>query len=64
MQLDYINRHTSAVQKLKDHNPIDINEDKFKVIREKGKRKWEDDYEMQLDYEERQVESLRRLNER
>ncbi|WP_396632586.1 toll/interleukin-1 receptor domain-containing protein [Maribacter sp. R86514] len=64
MQLDYINRHTSAVQKLKDHNPIDINEDKFKVIREKGRREWEDDYEMQLDYEKRQVESLRRLNER
>jgi len=64
MQLDYINRHTSAVQKLKDHNPIDIDEDKFKVIREKGRREWEDDYEMQLDYEKRQVESLRRLNER
>lgn len=64
MQLDYINRHKSAVQKLKNHNPIDIDEDKFKVIREKGRREWEDDYEMQLDYEKRQVESLRRLNER
>ena len=64
MQLDYINRHKSAVQKLKNHNPIDIDEDKFKVIREKGRREWKDDFEMQLDYEKRQVESLRRLNER
>ncbi|WP_411768955.1 toll/interleukin-1 receptor domain-containing protein [Winogradskyella sp. A3E31] len=63
MQLDYINRHKSAVEKLKNHNPIDIDEDKFKVIREKGRREWKDDYEMQLDYEKRQVESLRRLNE-
>ncbi|WP_040282732.1 toll/interleukin-1 receptor domain-containing protein [Psychroserpens damuponensis] len=64
MQLDYINRHKSAVQKLKNHNPIDIDEDKFKVIREKGRREWKDDFEMQLDYVKRQVESLRRLNER
>lgn len=64
MQLDYIDKHTSAVQKLKSHNPIDIEEDKFKVIREKGRREWKDDFEMQLDYEKRQVASLRRLNER
>ncbi|MFD0988501.1 toll/interleukin-1 receptor domain-containing protein [Mariniflexile jejuense] len=64
MQLDYIDRHKNAIEKLKKHNPIDIDQDKFKTIRKNGRKEWPDDFEMQLDYEQRQVESLRRLNER
>lgn len=63
MQLDYIERHKSAVDKLKNHNPIDIDQDIFKKIRARGRKDWKDDFEMQLDYELRQVESLRRLNQ-
>lgn len=63
MQLNYIENQTRAVEKLINHNPIDIDAEKFKIIREKGRKEWKEDFEMQLDYEKRQVESLRRLNQ-
>lgn len=63
MQLDYIQRQRKAIEKLKNHNPIDITKDDFKSIRNNGRTEWPDDFEMQLDFEQRQVESLRRLNE-
>lgn len=63
MQLDYIQRQRKAIQRLKDHNPIDISKEDFKTIRYNGRTEWADDFEMQLDFEQRQVESLRRLNE-
>lgn len=63
MQLDYIQRQRQAIEKLKNHNPIDISDEDFKGIRKNGRTEWPDDFEMQLDFEQRQVESLRRLNE-
>lgn len=63
MQLDYIRRQRKAIEKLKNHNPIDISKEDFKSIRNNGRTEWPDDFEMQLDFEQRQVESLRRLNE-
>lgn len=62
MQLDYIQRHKKAIEKLKNHMPIDIDLEDFKIIRQKGREEWPINFEMQLDYEQRQVESLRRLN--
>ncbi len=63
MQLDHIQRQQKAIAKLKAHNPIDISKTDFKKIRENGREEWSNDFEMQLDFEQRQVESLRRLNE-
>ena len=63
MQLDYIERNRNAVEKLKNHQPIDIDQESFKKIRALGRKEWKDDFEMQLDYELKQVESLRRLNQ-
>ncbi|GAA4807636.1 toll/interleukin-1 receptor domain-containing protein [Litoribaculum gwangyangense] len=63
MQLDYIQRQRKAIDKLINHNPIDIQKEIFKGIRNNGRAEWPDDFEMQLDFEQRQVESLRRLKE-
>lgn len=63
MQLDYIQRQRNAIEKLINHNPIDIPQEDFKSIRNNGRTEWPDDFEMQLDFEQRQVESLRRLSE-
>jgi len=61
MQLDYIQKQQKAVAELKAHQPLDIDDEDFKLIRRKAKEEWPDDFEMQLDYEQKQVESLRRL---
>lgn len=63
MQLDYINRQKSAIEKLKKHNPINISSEDFEKIRINGRTEWSENFEMQLDFEQRQVESLKRLNE-
>lgn len=62
MQIYYIEKQKSSVEKLKQHNPIDIDKKKFELIRQNARKEWPKDFEMQLDFEQRQVESLRRLN--
>lgn len=62
MQLNYIQKQQSAVSKLNNHRPLDIDSEDFNLIRRKAKEEWPNDFEMQLDYEQKQVESLRRLN--
>ena len=62
MQLDYIQKQQKAVSLLNSHKPLDIEKEDFQLIRNKAKEEWADDFEMQLDYEQKQVESLRRLN--
>ncbi len=63
MQLDYIQKQKNAIEKLKSHNPIDISSKDFEKIRINGRTEWFENFEMQLDFEQRQVESLKRLNE-
>lgn len=63
MQLHYIHKQKTAVENLRQHNPLDIDTQKFNSIRRNARIEWKNDYEMQLDFEQRQVESLRRIND-
>ena len=56
-------KFSDAVEKLQNHQPEDLSTQEFEKIRANAKKEWPDDFVMQLDYEQRQVASLRRLKD-
>jgi hypothetical protein len=61
MQIYVIEKQRSAVKKLKEGKPNDIDLETFKKIRERAKKEWPFDFEMRLHTEERQIDSYRNL---
>ena len=51
MQVYYIEKQRDAVEKLKQHNPMDIDKKKFELIRKNARKEWPQDFEMQLEKE-------------
>ena len=45
------------------NKPNDISSQEFKEIRKKSQKEWPNNFEMQLDFEQRQIESLKKLRE-
>ena len=63
MQIHYIEKQRTAVEALNNHNPQDIEKTQFEKIRKQARTEWPQDFEMQLHYEEKQVNSLRKLKD-
>jgi hypothetical protein len=59
-QLDYIQDQKKAVEKLMKNKPRDIADSIFSKIRNNARLKWPNNYEMQLNFEEEQIEIFRR----